>query len=236
MVRQRQGSHFRAGSVACIDRIVLKDPAGKELKVVWKSAKPDEVEIELPLQEATPGEMTLLVRQFGNNQPQSLPLRAFAEAGRLDRFALHAGDNQGVLRGNRLDEVDKLVLKGVEFVPGALSTIEGRDELSMLARPANAASVLSEGETAKARVTFKDGRAFDVRVSVDGPRPSAILIGKSAQLAPSGSNGNIRLSNPDELPQDAIQTVDLSASADPKKDRPRSVSGRDLYFLVTGKG
>jgi hypothetical protein len=205
--------HLRAGSVGCIEAMALTDPAGKELKVVWKSVKPDEVEIELPLQEATAGEMTLLVRQFGNNQPQSLPLRAFAEAGRLDRFALHAGDNQGVLRGNRLDEVDKLVLKGVEFVPGALSTIEGRDELSMLARPANAASVLSEGETAKARVTFKDGRAFDVRVSVDGPRPSAILIGKSAQLAPSGSNGNIRLSNADELPQDAQLTFSLRAQS-----------------------
>jgi len=65
---------------------------------VWKSAKPDEVEIELPLQEATPGEMTLLVRQYGANQPQSLPLRTFSEAGHLERFALHAGDSQGVLR------------------------------------------------------------------------------------------------------------------------------------------
>src|SRR3984893_14797132 len=205
--------HLRAGSVGCIEAIALQDPAGKELKVVWKSVKPDEVEIELPLQEATPGEMTLRVRQSGNNQPQGLPLRAFAEAGRLERFALHAGDSQGVLRGNRLDEVNNLVLKGVEFVPGALSTIEGRDELSMRARPANAASVLSEGETAKARVTFKDGRAFDVRVSVDGPRPSAILIGKSAQLAPSGSNGNIRLSNQDELPQDAQLTFSLRAQS-----------------------
>jgi len=68
-----------------------------------ESAKPDEVEIELPLQEATPGEMTLLVRQYGANQPQSLPLRTFSEAGHLERFALHAGDSQGVLRGNRLD-------------------------------------------------------------------------------------------------------------------------------------
>jgi len=215
--------HLRAGSVGCIEDIALKDPAGKELKLVWKSVKPDEVEIELPLQEATPGEMTLLVRQYGANQPQSLPLRAFSEAGHLERFALHAGDSQGVLRGNRLDEVDNLVLKGVEFVPGALSTIEGRDELSMLARPANAASALSQGETAKARVTFKDGRAFDVRVSVDVPRPSATLIGKSAQLAPSGSNGTIRLSNQDELPQDAQLTFSLRAQSPPSFTREEKI-------------
>jgi hypothetical protein len=233
--------HLRAGSVGCIEDIALKDAAGKELKVVWKSAKPDEVEIELPLQEATPGEMTLLVRQYGANQPQSLPLRTFSEAGHLERFALHAGDSQGVLRGNRLDEVDNLVLKGVEFVPGALSTIEGRDELSMLARPANAASVLSQGETAKARVTFKDGRAFDVRVSVDVPRPSAILIGKNAQLAPSGSNGTIRLSNQDELPQDAQLTFSLRAQTPPSFTRDEKIEvattdGSWSTLLAVGSG
>ena len=232
--------HLRAGSVGCIEDIALKDAAGKELKVVWKSAKPDEVEIELPLQEATPGEMTLLVRQYGANQPQSLPLRTFSEAGHLERFALHAGDSQGVLRGNRLDEVDNLVLKGVEFVPGALSTIEGRDELSMLARPANAASVLSQGETAKARVTFKDGRAFDVRVSVDVPRPSAILIGKNAQLAPSG-NGTIRLSNQDELPQDAQLTFSLRAQTPPSFTRDEKIEvattdGSWSTLLAVGSG
>src|ERR1700730_15041771 len=215
--------HLRAASVGCIEDIALKDTAGKELKVVWKSVKPDEVELELPLQEATPGEMTLLVRQYGANQPQSLALRAFSEAGHLERFALHAGDSQGVLRGNRLDRVGRPVVKGVEFVPGALSTLEGRDELSMLARPANAASVLSQGETAKARVTFKDGRVFDVRVSVDVPRPSATLIGKSAQLAPSGSNGTIRLSNQDELPQDAQLTFSLRAQTPPSFTREEKI-------------
>ena len=45
-------------------------------------------------------------------------------------FTLHAGDTEGILRGNRLDEVDKLTVKGVEFAPGTLSTSDGRDELA----------------------------------------------------------------------------------------------------------
>jgi hypothetical protein len=43
-----------------------------------------------------------------------------------------------------------------------------------------------DGETTRARVTLKDGRALDGTATVEPPRPSAILIGKSAQLAPSG--------------------------------------------------
>ena len=51
--------HLRAGNVACIDRIVLKDPGGKELKAAWRAVNPNEVEVRLPLQAATPGPLTL---------------------------------------------------------------------------------------------------------------------------------------------------------------------------------
>jgi len=33
---------------------MLKDPAGKELKADWKTVKPNELEVKLPLQEAKP--------------------------------------------------------------------------------------------------------------------------------------------------------------------------------------
>ena len=51
--------HLRADSVSCVERIMLKDPAGKEMKTEWKAVKPDEVELKLPLQDAQPGAMTL---------------------------------------------------------------------------------------------------------------------------------------------------------------------------------
>ena len=35
--------HLQAGSVACIDRIMVKDPAGKELRVEWSPVKANEV-------------------------------------------------------------------------------------------------------------------------------------------------------------------------------------------------
>ena len=50
--------HLQAGSVACIDRIMVKDPAGKELRVEWSPVKANEVQINLPLQQAQPGPLT----------------------------------------------------------------------------------------------------------------------------------------------------------------------------------
>ncbi len=76
--------HLQAGSVACIDRIMVKDPAGKELLAEWTPVKANEVEISLPLQTAEPGAVTLFVSQFGVKEPQPVEFRAFPEAGRLE--------------------------------------------------------------------------------------------------------------------------------------------------------
>ncbi len=115
----REGTlHLTAASVSCVDGIMLKDPAGKELQAEWKAIKPDEVEVKLPLQEAKPGALTLLVNQYGASQPQPVELRAFAEAGRLESFAIHAGDAQGNLRGSRLDEVATPDAQGNHFRAG----------------------------------------------------------------------------------------------------------------------
>src|SRR5882672_11663104 len=52
VVGRQDTVHLRADSVGCVDDIMLKDPDGKELKVDWKSVKPSEVEVKLPLQES----------------------------------------------------------------------------------------------------------------------------------------------------------------------------------------
>jgi hypothetical protein len=241
VVGRQDTVHLLAGSVGCVDQIALKDSVGKEMKVEWKSVKPDEIEARLPLQEVPPGEVTLLIRQYGDNEPQRLLLRAFAEAARLESFAFHAGDSEGVLRGNRLDEVKSLVVKDIEFTPGALSSSAGRDELIMLALQGRDASALGQGDTAKGRVVLKDGRTFDIQVSVEAPRPSAILIGKSAQPASTGRNGKIQLSSQDELPQDAQLTFSLRAQSPPSfarddKIEVATIDGSSSATLGVGSG
>jgi hypothetical protein len=223
--------HLRAGSVSCVADIALQDASGKPLKSEWKAVQPDRVDVKVALQDATPGEMTLLIRQYGSPQPQRLALRSYSEAGHLDSFVLHAGDNQGVLRGSRLDKVEKLVVNGVQFMPATLASSEGRDELSMQASDAPAAAIdLKSGETAAAHVTLSDGRSYDVKASVEPPRPSAILIGKSAAGSPSGNAGNIHLSNQDELPEDAELTFALRIQS------PPAFSHEDKIELATSDG
>ncbi len=226
--------HLRASSISCIDNIMLRDPAGKELKVQWKSVKPTEVELNLPLKEVQPGSMALLVSQYGASSPQSVPLQAFAEAGRLDSFTIHAGDAQGILKGSRLDEVASLTVRGIEFLPGKLSTSLGADELTMIAKDAKGAAALSAGASGTARVSLKDGRVLTLDASVDAARPSVLLIGKSV-LSSTATGSNIELQNQDELPQEAKLTFSVRARSPSAfaRDEQIDVATADESFSTT---
>jgi hypothetical protein len=203
VVGRQDTVHLQADTVSCVDGIMLKDPAGKELKTDWKALKPNELEVKLPLQDAKPGAMTLLVTQFGVSQPQPISIQTFAEAGHFDGFAIHAGDARGVLKGSRLDEVASISIRNVAFVPGELSTRNGGDELPMVAQDTPAAAGLKQEHSIAAKVTLKDGRVLPLNASVDAPRPQVMLIGKNVQPSPSGKDSNIQLADPGELPQDA---------------------------------
>jgi hypothetical protein len=142
-----------------------------------------------------------------------VPLHAFSEAARLEHFTVYAGEDHGLLQGIRLDQVASLALKDVVFLPGNLTMGQGKDELAMAAQDAKAAAALTQGDSAKAKVTLKDGRTLNLAVAVEGPRPNASLIGKSVQPSASSSASNIQLADPDELPQDAKLTFSLRAQA-----------------------
>ena len=222
IVGRQDTVHFRADSVSCIDGIMLKDPAGKELKVEWKAAKPNEVEVKLPLQEAEPGAMTLMVTESGISQPQAVPIRAFAEAGRLDGFSIHVGDVQGLLKGSRLDEVASLSIGSLTFLPGELSNQKGGDELPMVAQDAQGLSVLKPGHLAGVTVTLRDGRVVSVAASVEAPRPRIILISKTVQPSPSADSSNIRLIE-SELPQDATLIFSVRTQSPATFSRDESI-------------
>ena len=232
----REGTiHLQSASVSCVDSIMLKDPAGKELTAEWKAVKPDEVEVKLPLQASQPGALSLLVTQFGAQDPQAVPVHAFSEASHLDSFAIHAGDAQGVLKGNRLDEVASLDMKGVQFLPGTLTTHQTSDELTMVAQDTAAAAAFKQSDVVNAKATLKDGRVFTLSTLVAAPRPSVKLLGKSIEPSSAASNSNIQLTNQDELPQDArltfsVRTVSPSVFA---FDQKIEVATADEEFSTT---
>jgi hypothetical protein len=209
VVGRQETVHLQADSVSCVDGIMLRDPAGKELKVDWKTVKPNELEVRLPLQETHPGAMTLMVTEAGVSQPQPISIQTFSEASHFDGFAIHAGDAQGLLKGSRLDEVASLSLRNIAFAPGELSIRNGGDELQMVAQDAQSAAGLKQERGIAAKVTLKDGRVLPLNASVDAPRPRVVLIGKNVHPSASYNDSNILLADPGELPQDATLTFAL---------------------------
>jgi hypothetical protein len=227
IVGRQDTIHLQADSVSCVDGIMLKDPGGKQLKVDWKTTRPDEVEIKLPLQDATPGMMTLLVTQYGNNQPEPVSIQTFADAGRIDGFAIHSGDIVGILKGNRLDEVVSLMFKGNVFVPGELTSNHGVDELPMVARDPSSAAALKPERGVAAKVTLRDGRVFPLFGTVDLPRPAATLLGMNVQSSASSHDSNIQLAQ-SELPQDATLTFSL------RTQYPAAFAHDEIIEVATG--
>jgi hypothetical protein len=234
IVGRQDTVHFRADSVSCIDGIMLKDPAGKELKAEWKEVKPNEVEVKLPLQEAQPGAMTLMVTQSGIPQPQPIPIHAFSEAGRLEGFRIHVGDTQGNLKGSRLDEVASLSIGTLVFLPGEMSTQSGSDELPMIAQDIQAVAAFKPGRTTDAKVTLRDGRVVSLKASIETPRPRIVLISKSVQPSPSSDNSTMTLID-SELPQDAtlIFSVRTQSPAAFSRDESIEIAATDQSFTTS---
>lgn len=227
--------HLSADDATCVDTILLKDSAGKEIKASWKATSPDELRVDLPLQTAKPGPMQLEVKQYGAVTAQTVPLRAFAVPGHLSSFTLHAGDSQGVLKGSRLDEVASLTMDGVTFTPATSDTAIGSGQLSMVAKDASAAEKLKQGITGTALVALNDGRELTVDAAVGAPRPSVTLIGKSVQESSASAGSNIQLAGQDELPQDATLTFSVRAQS-PAKFTPAEeiqVATQDEGFTTT---
>lgn len=229
--------HLQAGSVACIDRIMVRDPTGKELRVDWSPVKTNEVEVNLPLQLAQPGALTLLVSQYGASDPVPLQLRAYPEAGRFDSFTIHAGESSGVLKGSRLGDVASLSLQGVEFVPEADAARPDADSLKMSIKAPSpgdagedaaaplAAPELQQGIAMKARVALRDGRSYSVDVTVAAPRPRVELVGKNVRPSAESRESNIDLKSDNQLPQDALLVFSVRA-------RSPAVFSRDVSVEI----
>jgi hypothetical protein len=213
--------HLKSECAVCVDQVTIENAQGKNLNATWKIAKPDELEVRAPLKGEAAGPVKVKVKQFGLNNPDEIQLIAYSEAAHLDHFLINTGDRQGVLTGTRLDEVQKLKLDGVEFVPGKLSRADQKDELPLLA--SNSAVPLAEPPHQKlvAYVSLKDGRVLNLQTTVEPARPKVDLIGKSIQTGPTGSS--IRFASQDQLPQDGQMSFFLKTEIPDKFPRTEKI-------------
>jgi hypothetical protein len=226
----------RAESVSCLKDVEVEGPDGRRITAQWQLVAPGEVEVKFPLQQMQPGGLTLRMNQYGADDSQPVALKTYAAAAHLDDFVLHAGDTEGLLKGQRLDQVTGLTANGIDYAPGAFSRGKGSDELVMLARAADSkATQLNPGEPLAVKVSLQDGRTLALRSSVSAARPSATLIDKSVLAPRSAGSTNINLAGASELPQGSTLTFSLrSGSAATFGAGSRvEIASRDGTFATT---
>jgi hypothetical protein len=222
--------HIETENAACVDSIQLQKPGGEMVRADWKSTGPNQVAVTLPLKKTKPGSMQLLIKEYGSKDPDRVELQAFAEAGHLDSFTLHAGDPTGVLKGSGLETVAELSLNGINFKPGTTPASDDADELPLVAADAKAVDALKVGDSATAKITLKDGRVLNLATTIAAPRPRVTLIGKSVQPSASSAASDIQLTGQDEVPQNAQLTFSIHAEV------PAAYSGEEKIEVATERG
>ena len=227
--------HLQSDDACCVSEVSLKDQQGKTVTAEWKSSKPDEIEIKVPLQKASAGWLTLQVKKFGLREIDEVPLHTYAEAGRLDTFSIHAGDADGLLTGTRLDQVESLDVNGIRFTPGALTRANQQDELKLTTADADAKTKLHPGDSLTIHATLKDARVLDLKSEVEAQRPAVTLLSKSIQVEQSSSPSAVKLGSQEELPQNGHLNFFLKTQA-PENFPPAEkveVATADESFRVT---
>jgi hypothetical protein len=235
IVGRKDTVHLDAPAVACVDGVTVKDAEGKTLDATWKAVKPNEIQIDMPLDSEQAGTVNLLVKQVGMEKPDQVALHTYSEAGRLDSFKLYAGDHQGVLKGTRLDEVASMTINSVVFSPAGALTHSGSEDSLLLTAPPSTS--FKQDDKIEAKVTLKDGRVLDLGATVQSPRPSVKLLNKSVHS--DGPASVVQLGSEDELPEHAKLTFFVQAPVVFPRDQKIEVASEDNSFstlLRVGEG
>jgi hypothetical protein len=221
--------HLKADNAVCVEKISAKSSGNAAVDTKWKVVKPGDVEVMLPLKDVEPGTLTLLVHQYGLSQAETVTLHSFAKAAELKNFTLHAGDEQGVLTGSRLNEVATLEVNGVRFAAENTSAAG----LTMKATDAEEYKTLAAGN-AVAHVRLKDGRVLTVTATIAARRPEVKLLAKSMELAAT-DHSNIQLADTNEVPQTATLRFSVKAVIPQRFDRGEAleVATADSVFTTT---
>ena len=227
---------LHADGTACTSAIDL-DQGGQELPLQWKQAagqdskagpdsspdrKPDSkpdanapqaLEVKLPLEKAAPGNVSLLVHQFGTPAVEKVAITAYSDATRPQALHIHAGDNFAMLSGSGLGDVKAVRLAGAEYKPTDEQPANGKDlRLAGTAVPNKdpkaKTPLTTAGESGTAEAVLADGRTLPVPYTVDAARPSLNLLSRS--IKPDGQAGlPLVLGSKDDLPLNAKITIAL---------------------------
>jgi hypothetical protein len=224
--------HLQAPSAVCVADLTAQNAQGREVKTSWKPSKPEELEVKVALKDETAGPIKLKIHQFGLARSDEFSMQAYSEAAHLESFVINAGDAQGILKGSRLDEVERFELKGTHFVPAKLTRASEKDELLLTAKETNPTE-LQPKERLLARVALRDGRVLELPTTVESPRPKVSLVSKNIRAGTIPSA--ITLGSQEELPLDGQISFLLKTEIPNRFPRTEKieVATADQSFSVT---
>ena len=216
----------------CVEKVTAQIDEGPAVTLAWKSPKPSQLEVTLPLKEAEPGAVNLEIDEFGMDKPDRLKMVAYAAAASLYGLTLNSGDKIALMKGTRLDEVAKAEVSGVTFTPSTLDRVENLDRLQM--NSVGSTDSLEAGKSYVALVDLKDGRTLKAPVIVDQPRPKVTLLNEGIQqdgAAPSP----VEMGSPADLPVDGrlVFFIKSDVPADFPRDEKIEVAAGDSSFHTT---
>ena len=188
--------HIQGDTTVCVSNVDMA--AAKPLKLKWKSPKPDQLEVAMPMKHGAPGPLTIDIHQYGLEKPDTLSLNAYAEAASLERLWLSAGDKTATLKGTRLDEVAKATLSDITWTPDKLTRVQDSDQLVMDTSAPTAD--LETDSHYSATVHLRDGRELKVPVHVEPPRPQVTLLSKGEQDDAAAAVSPVKFGSVDDLP------------------------------------
>ncbi|MBV8672206.1 MAG: hypothetical protein JOZ33_02120 [Acidobacteriaceae bacterium] len=228
--------HLSGDNASCVESVQFRNSLQKDVKAQWKLSSPDSLQVTLPLKDEQPGPLTLSIKQYGLQKPDEVSLRSYSAAGSLDGFSMHAGDDQGTLTGARLDEVAIIEVHGIRFQPGQLSRKDGKDELVLSTKDAEAAGKLAQGDQVTVAVTLRDGRTETIQTTVQAMRPKVNLLNKSIETVGVASNPtNIQIAGQHELPQNSQLVFSIKAQIPPafsREDKVEIATEDGLYSTL----
>jgi hypothetical protein len=216
----------------CVEKLAATIDEDPAVTLAWKSPKPDEIEVTIPLKEAGPGPVNLEVNEFGLAKPDRVRMVAYAAAASLDGLNLNSGDKTALLKGTRLDQVAKALVDGITFTPSTLERVEDLDQLQMDA--AGPTVGLEVGKHYVALVDLKDGRTLKAPVTVELPRPKVTLLSEGVQ-EDAGAPSPVEMSRPDDLPVGGHLVFFLKSDvpAEFPRDEKVEVAAADSSFHTT---
>lgn len=225
---------------SCVEDVTMQQRNGGPKALEWKVRDGNRLAFTVPLAKAAPGEMRVELRYQGAKGPETLSLRARAEASRIDGFELHAGDTEGELTGQRLDQVQSLTLGEIEFKPDGLTREGAVDRLRLVAQ--GGAKAPDTGTAGKAVIALADGRSLSLPTRIAASRPQAELIGRTVYPGPSAPGArSLELGSGDLLPDNGELVFSIKAAPGERFDTASTIEiattgGPVAARLSAGKG